>query len=412
MPTISDVHTIVTRPGRQNLVVVKVLTSDNGLHGLGCATFTQRYHAVVAAIEKHLRPLLLGRDVSRIEELWRLMHTNGYWRGGPVLNNAISGIDTALWDIAGKRAGMPVHDLLGGRFRTAALTYHHATGRDLRELTDDVQRLRDAGFTHIRVQYGGTPATAGLPLGAGTAGYGGRDATGPRPEDAGDGQYYDPHEYMDEAVAALMHVRNTLPDIHLLHDVHSRLEPADAVDFARRIEPLQLFFLEDLLPPEHFDWLANVRAVCTTPLAIGELFTNPAEYVPLVRDRRIDFIRAHLSAIGGLTPARKLAAMGELCGVRTAWHGPADVSPVGHAANLALDVSCPNFGIQESVQFSQATCEVFQGCPATRGRYLYPNDAPGWGIEIDEAAARRFPPDDSVIGWTQSRRPDGGLSYP
>ena len=118
--TIEDVQVILTQPGTCRLAIVKVITSEPGLHGLGCATFTQRIHAVAAAIEKHLKAFLLGRDVSRIEDVWQMAMVNGYWRNGPVLNNAISGIDQALWDIKGKRAGMPVYDLLGGKVREAA----------------------------------------------------------------------------------------------------------------------------------------------------------------------------------------------------------------------------------------------------------------------------------------------------
>jgi len=118
--TIKDVKVITTQPAESRLVIVKVNTSEPGLYGLGCATFTQRFHAVVAAIEKHMAPFLIGRDVDRIEEIFQMSCVSGYWRNGPVLNNAISGVDQALWDIKGKRAGMPVYQLLGGKCREAA----------------------------------------------------------------------------------------------------------------------------------------------------------------------------------------------------------------------------------------------------------------------------------------------------
>jgi mannonate dehydratase len=149
--TIQDVQTIVTQPAGSRLIVVKIITSEPGLYGLGCATFTQRFHAVVAAIEHHLKPFLLGRDVSRIEETFQMAMVHSYWRNGPVLNNAISGADMALWDIKGKLAGMPVYQLLGGKCREAAAVYTHADGRDPQEVVDNVRRFVAEGYRYVRV---------------------------------------------------------------------------------------------------------------------------------------------------------------------------------------------------------------------------------------------------------------------
>ena len=153
--TIEDVKVILTQPGKSRLAIVKVITSEPGLYGLGCATFTQRIFAVAAAIERHLKPFLIGRDVDRIEEIWNMSMVHGYWRNGPVLNNAISGVDQALWDIKGKRAGMPVCDLLGGKSREAANVYVHADGLSKEEVADNVRRYMEQGFRFIRVQMGG-----------------------------------------------------------------------------------------------------------------------------------------------------------------------------------------------------------------------------------------------------------------
>jgi mannonate dehydratase len=201
-------------------------------------------------------------------------------------------------------------------------------------------------------------------------------------------------------------------DVELLHDVHERLYPAEAVEFAKRVEPLRLFFLEDALAPEDIGWFANIRAVCSTPLAMGELFVHPQEWTPLITNRLIDFIRMHISDMGGLTPARKVAAMSELHGVRTAWHGPGDVSPVGHAVNLHLDLVCPNFGIQELSGFNDDEREVFPGLPELRDGYLYANDRPGFGIDVDEKAAVRFPCQARPLPMPEARRADGSLVRP
>jgi mannonate dehydratase len=202
------------------------------------------------------------------------------------------------------------------------------------------------------------------------------------------------------------------PELHLLHDIHERLAPIDAVRLAKALEPHRLFFLEDALPPDQLEWFRRIREGCATPLAMGELHTNPTEWRTLIAERLIDFIRAHVSAIGGVTPARKLAALCESFGVRTAWHGPGDVSPIGHAANLHLDLACHNFGIQEYPGFSDALREVFPGTPELRGGLLWANEAPGWGVDLDETAAARYPISTPVVEWTQARWPDGTIWTP
>ena len=409
---IESVRAVALRPTTENLVLVKVQTSEPDLYGWGCATFTQRHTAVMEVVATYLEPLLHGRDPARIGELWRLMHTNGYWRNGPVLNNAISGVDQALWDIKGRLAGMPVYDLLGGKVREAAAVYQHVAGRDADELCDRAGTLVAQGVRHVRVQLSKDPHDPGT-LEAATAGYGGSGVSGPPPDGALPGDYFDPVTYRRTTVEAFARLREVLgPDVELIHDVHSRLSPADAVGFARELEPFRLFFLEDALPPEHLDWYERLRAVTTTPQAVGELFVHPAEWLPLVAQRRIEFLRLHVSAIGGLTPAWRAAQACELHGVRTAWHGPKDTSPLGHTAQLHLDVASHAFGIQEFPAFSDQEQEIFSGLPELREGYLYASDRPGLGIEVDEVAAARYPARTDVIGWTQSRYRDGSLSYP
>lgn len=396
--TIRDVRIITTQYERQRLTIVKLLTSEPDLYGLGCATFTQRYHAVVAALEKHIKPFVIGREVSRIEELWQMLMVSGYWRNGPVLNNAVSGIDQALWDIKGKMAGMPVYDLLGGKCREAAQVYVHADGSTPEQVVDNVRRYVDEGYRHVRVQMGG---------------YGGEEAGHTPPDGALGGAYFDPRAYARNTLDMIEKVRGEIgPEIELLHDVHERLRPVEAMAFARDLEPLKLFFLEDLLAPEDLAYFERIRQQCTTPLAMGELFNNPREWEPLISGKLIDFIRMHVSQMGGITPARHVTALANAHGIRTAWHGPADTSPVGHAANLHLDLWAPNFGIQEWCRFSGLMADMFPGLPEVRNGYMYPNKSPGLGIDIDETLAAKYPCEDFVEQWTQARLPDGSPARP
>ena len=396
--TIKDVQTILTQPEGSRLIIVKIITSQPGLYGLGCATFTQRFHAVHTAIEKHLKPFLIGRDVSRIEEIWQMGMVNGYWRNGPVLNNAISGADQALWDIKGKQADMPLYQLLGGKCREAAAVYGHADGRDEHEVEDSVRKYMAQGYRYIRIQMGG---------------YGGQAEKLAKPEGAPPGAYFDPRAYTRDMLRMMEHVRSKVGDeIELLHDIHERLNPINAVQFAKDVERFKLFFLEDPLAPEDLEWFHHIRQQCSTPIAMGELFNSPREWQPLIADKLIDFLRMHVSQMGGITPARNVAAFANMYGIRTAWHGPGDTSPVGHAANLHLDLWAPNFGIQEWCRFSEAVYEIFPGTPEVRGGYMYPNDKPGLGIDVNEELAAKYPCTDEVIGWTQTRLPDGSPTRP
>ena len=396
--TIRDVQTILTQPDGSRLVVVKIVTSEPGLYGLGCATFTQRFHAVQAAIEHHLKPFLIGRDVSRVEEIWQMAMVHGYWRNGPVLNNAISGADMALWDIKGKLANMPVYQLLGGKCREGVAVYTHADGHDPQEVEDSVRKLMAQGYRYVRIQMGG---------------YGGRAEDLVKPEGAPDGAYFDPRAYCRNMLRMIEHVRAAIgAEIELLHDIHERLSPIDALQFAKDVQPFKLYFLEDALSPEDIEWFRRLRQLCSTPIAMGELFNNPHEWRLLIEERLIDFLRMHISQMGGITPARNAAIHAGIYGIRTAWHGPGDNSPVGHAANLHLDLWAPNFGIQEWCRFPPLVYEMFPGTPEVRNGYMYPNDKPGLGIDIDEKLAARFPCKDEVEQWTQTRLPDGSPSRP
>ena len=409
--TIRDVRAILTCPGKVNLVAVKVETSEPGLYGVGCATFTQRATVVVKAVEDYLKPLLIGRDVSQIEEIWQFCYGNSYWRNGPVLNNAISGVDEALWDIKGKMANMPVYELLGGKVRMGVPVYRHCDGRSPEEVEDNLRKFMEEGYRYVRVQqgvYGGNMNGISMKNGSGPL----IDPETIRlfhtPEGALEGAYFDPKVYMRKALKLFDHLRSKVGwEIELMHDVHERLSPIDGVLFAKEVEPFKLFFLEDLFSPEQIEWFRMVRQQCATPLSMGELFNNVNEWMPLISDRLIDFIRVHISQIGGITPAKKMAGMCEMFGVRTAWHGPNDITPIGVAAHLHLDLSSPSFGIQEFAGFTENEKIVFPGCPEVRDGYLYANDQPGLGIDIDEEAAAKFPYQKYDDAWLWTRLPDG-----
>ncbi|WP_433295196.1 enolase C-terminal domain-like protein [Actinoplanes sp. CA-030573] len=401
---ITDLRVIVTAPEGVNLVVVRLDTSVPGLSGLGCATFHQRYDAVVSALTTHVRELVVGRSAADISDIGRLVHFSSYWRGGPVLNSALSGVDMALWDIAGKRAGMPVYELLGGRLRGDVPVYVHASGATVAETLDHAESLIAAGFSHVRLQTGQPGlGTYGAP--------GSRGAYPLAPYPDG----WSVQHYLAQTPKLFAAARERLgDDVELLHDVHSRLTPKQAVVLARSLEPYRLFFLEDPVAPEHYDRLPEVRAASPVPIACGELAVSVPEAARLVSAGGVDLLRCHVSAIGGLTPARKLADLCELSGVQTAWHAPADVSPVGAAANLALDLTSPAFGIQEGHVYPDVVHEIFPGTPVVQAGYAQPSNAPGWGIELDEKLAAEHPP---VVGgherWAGTvRRPDGAIEAP
>ena len=395
---ITDVKTILTAPNGIRLVVVKIETSEPGLYGIGCATFTQRPLAVATAVDEYLKPFLIGKDPANIEDIFQTSFVSSYWRNGPVLNNALSGVDIALWDIMGKRANMPVYQLLGGKCREAVPLYAHAGGGTFEEVEESIRRYMEQGYRYVRAQ-------VAIP-GYSTYGAGGGRRGSPA---------FEPTPYVNTVIKLFDHLRTHLGDeVELLHDVHERIPPIQAINLAKGLEPYNLFFLEDPFAPEDVDYFQLMRQQTSIPIAMGELFNNPNEYVHLIKDRLIDFIRVHISQIGGISPARKLAAFCEFFGIRTAWHGPGDVSPVGHAANVALDLACYNFGIQEQHVFGENTKEVFPGCPEIREGCFWVNEAPGLGIDLDEELAARFPfPEDPLNGsWAPVRRMDGTVIRP
>jgi mannonate dehydratase len=402
---ITEVKAIPTSGGANyQWVFLKVMTSEPGLYGIGSASNVNQAPAVATAIKEQYAPFWTGKDADRIEDLWQSTNVRAYWRNSTIQNNILSAMDMALWDIKGKRAGMPVYELLGGKARDAVPLYAHADGRDREQVTENVRKYMEEGYRHVRAQMGGYGGGGMIAAGQGS-----------RPEGGFSGAAFDEDVYIEEIPKLFEHLRAKLgTEVKLLHDVHEHLTPTGAVEFAKRMEPYRMFFVEDILPPEQIDWFRRIKEVTTTPMAMGELFTSPREYVPLIAERVIDFVRCRLSQVGGITAAKKIAALCEEFGVRTAWQEGGDNDPVNQLAAYHVDLAIPSFGIQEENHFPAAVHDLLPGTAILKGGYLYGNDAPGLGIDIKEEVAMKLPlkpvpPGDS---WTTVRGIDGSLVKP
>ncbi len=410
---IKNVKVIHTAPEGLNLIVVKVETSEPGLYGLGCATFTQRAFAVVTAIEKYMNEFCAGRDPDNIEDLWQSFYVSSYWRNGPVLNNALSGLDQALWDIKGKRANMPLYQLLGGKCRFAVDCYGHASGPTPEAVADSVQKFMEAGFRNVRIQQGGASLMSFQ-----QGGYGGAGSASDQPDfsRAGFGMpsdtFMDDKAYLRSVPEMFDIVRKRCgEEIQVLHDIHERCQPMDVINLCRQLEQYRPLFIEDPLSPENTHWWKQLRESTSVPFAMGELFNNVNEFTGPMINHYFDYIRIHVSQIGGITQAMKIARLAEWFNVKTAWHGPGDVSPVGHAAQAHMDLALWNFGIQEAVSFTEKTLAVFPGSPTMNQGYMYVSEAPGLGVDINEKEAAKYPINNKAPGWTV-RKKDGTIIRP
>lgn len=412
---ITDIKVILTQVGNTHMTNAKVVTSEAGLYGVGCGGHSERQSIVAQTIDQFLKPAVIGRYVDEIEDIWQMAWLAPYWRGSVDASNAMSAIDGALWDIMGKRAGMPVHNLLGGKLRPALPMFANVNGRDVKELEDNARARIAEGYRHLRVAAvggdgtsrgagpggrgagtgpargggpGGPPATQGNPPGGGGVGSPRFGERGPIYQQRGQG-----HQYMNNLIASLEHLRKTIGfGVDMCAEVDFRLTPSEGLVLAKALEPFRMFWVEEVFAPEDLAWHEILRRQCSTPIAWGEVSVSQLEWVPLVANRWIDFMRMHISACGGLNMGRKVAAMCEFFGVRTAWHGPGNVSPVGHAVNTHIDFAVPNFGCGEGAPFSAQVQEIFPGCPERKNGMTYSNDLPGLGIDIDEKAAAKYMP--------------------
>ncbi|EIE98956.1 D-mannonate dehydratase ManD [Saccharomonospora glauca] len=381
---ITDARVIVTCPGR-NFVTLKIET-DEGLTGVGDATLNGRELAVAAYLRDHVVPLLIGRDAHRIEDTWQYLYQGAYWRRGPVTMSAIAAVDTALWDIKGKAAGLPVYQLLGGRSREGVTVYGHANGETVDEVLGEVARYLDLGYRAVRLQCGipGLASTYGV--GADKMFY--EPARGTVPEE----NVWSTEKYLSFIPTLFARAREEFgPELRLLHDVHHRLTPIEAARLGRSLEPYGLYWLEDPVPADLQEGFRLIREHTTTPIAVGEVINSIWDCADLIRNQLIDFIRCTVVHAGGITHLRRIFDLAALHHVRSGSHGATDLSPVCMAAALHLDVSIPNFGLQEYMRHTEATDEVFPHGYHYADGYLFPSEEPGLGVDIDEEAAARYP---------------------
>jgi mannonate dehydratase len=297
----------------------------------------------------------------------------------------------ALWDIKGKLANLPLYQLFGGKSREGALVYAHATGSDLEALTESVAHYVAEGYRAVRVQCG----IPGMP----TASYAVpelkddvknyiTDFSGIRPET----EVWNTGRYMRVMPGALAEIRDRFgPELHILHDVHHRLMPREAAEFAKEVEPVRLFWLEDPTPAEDQDALRLIRQHSTTPIAIGEVFNSIYDCNRLIEEELIDFIRIAVTYGGGITQVKRIVDLAGLHHVKTGFHGAPSHSPISMAAQAHLNAWAPNFGIQEYLVLGTAACDaLFPSEHRMEDGLFHVSDAPGLGVDFDETEAERY----------------------
>lgn len=365
------------------------MITDEGTYGLGDATVNGREMAVVAYLEEHVAPCLIGRDPQQIEDIWQYLYKGVYWRKGPITMAAIAAIDMALWDIKGKVANLPVYQLLGGKSRKGVTMYAHANGENIGDTLDKAQAHIDQGFKAIRLQ----SAIPGLKVTYGVLGdkkdYFELQGNRPLPPE----EEWSTPKYFNSIVELFKTARERLGhEVQLTHDVHSRLTPIEAAKLGKLLEPYNLLFLEDAAIAENQESYKVIRHHTTTPLAIGETYNTIWDCKDLIQDQLIDYIRVAATHAGGITALKRIADFASIYNVKTAPHGAPDLSPICFAAHMHLNIWTPNFGIQEFVGFgNEQSKRIFKhGFGVENGMGIM-SEAPGLGIEFDEEAAAEYP---------------------
>jgi mannonate dehydratase len=385
---ITNAEVFVGGPGK-NYVTLKIMT-DQGIYGLGDATLNNRETLPAKYLEDYLIPCLIGKDPRNSEDIWNFFYRGAYFRRGPIAMAAIGAIDMALWDIKGKVAGLPVYQLFGGKSREGAMVYAHATGGDIDELLGSIEHYVSQGYKAVRVQCG----IPGMP----TNGYGvaseGSDANhfiteyGELPKE----EIWNTEKYLAYMPTVFEKIRERFGnDLKVLHDIHHRLLPREAAEFAKEVEKYKLFWLEDPTPAEDQSALKLIRQHSTAPIAIGEVFNSLWDCKQMIEDELIDFIRISVTYAGGITHAKRIVDLAAIHHVRTGFHGAPSHSPISMAAQGHLNTWAPNFGIQEYLVLGTPECDaLFPSEHYLKEGMFYVSDAPGLGIEFDEKEAQRY----------------------
>ncbi|MGW4471935.1 mandelate racemase/muconate lactonizing enzyme family protein [Nonomuraea sp. NPDC004354] len=351
---------VLTLPEHGDSMMLLVVDTDEGVHGIGEVGIRSRQKAVSGAIE-HLGELLLGEDPARIEHLWQVMFRRGFFPADRIVSSAIAAIDVALWDIRGKTLGVPVYELFGGRVRDHVPAYAHLGDdyHDLEAFLDRARALVGEGWRHVRFA---VPHD--------------RDGT------------LDQRASMRWGIELFHAVRQAVgDDVELILDVHTRLDLPEAVTLCREIEAAKPYFVEDPLRCEGLEAYRSLRSRTAVPLAAGEQFGSKWEFQRLVEQHLVDYARVDVAVAAGLTEARKIAAMCETHYVKLATHNP--LGPVTAASSLHLNLAAPYVGVQEH-QAQPELADVFTARPQVRGGRLDVPDLPGLGVDIDRVQARKY----------------------
>lgn len=386
---ITDAKVFIGGPGK-NYVTLKILT-DQGVYGLGDATLNNRETLPAAYLHDYLIPNLIGRDPRASEDIWQYFYRGAYFRKGPIAMAAFGAIDMALWDIKAKLADMPLYQLFGGKSREGAMVYAHATGADLAELKDSIASYQEQGYKAVRVQCGipGMPTTSyGVSNEQENSKHFITDFSGIHPKE----EIWDTDRYMGYMPHALSQIREYFgSELKILHDVHHRLLPREAAEFAKAVEDVRLFWLEDPTPAEDQSALKLIRQHSTVPIAIGEVFNSIWECKQLIEEELIDFIRVAVTYAGGITHVKRIVDLAALHNVRTGFHGAPSHSPISMAATAHLNAWAPNFGIQEYLVLDTEECEaLFPSEHKMENGMMYVSDAPGLGVDFNEAEAKKY----------------------